>query len=460
MKKLLSTICLMSSFATVANDAPHNIIMVVADGMGPEFVTAYRYFNDDPKTENVERTIFDQYLIGSASTYPAPVSGYVTDSAAGATALATGVKTYNGAIAVDVDKKPLETVLERAKKLGLKTGAVVTSQVNHATPASYIAHNESRRNYDAIADSYVDDTIKGQSKVDVLLGGGTKYFIRDDRNLVNELTAKGMQYIDTYKGLSTLNKEKPALGLFAEVGLPWAMDDKNPHRLSAMTKTATSLLENSHGYFLLIEASQVDWAGHSNDIAAAMYEMDDLAKTMEYLESYVKANPNTTVVLTADHSTGGMSLGADGKYLWQPETIKLLTQSPASISKTLNKQVIEKANADALMGFELSDEEFASLIEAEKLVKDKIAEYETKLKTASAEEKKKLRPVRGEYHIEKAIKKIVDKRTTTGWTSGGHTAIDVPVIAMGENAKLFQGNIDNTDIAKTIFKLLEQDSHH
>ena len=96
----------------------------------------------------------------------------------------------------------------------------------------------------------------------------------------------------------------PVLGLFADDGLPWALDDTNKHRLSVMTKAATKQLENDNGYFLLIEASQIDWAGHSNDIASAMAEMADLAKTVEYLEHYVKNNPDTLVVITADHSTG------------------------------------------------------------------------------------------------------------------------------------------------------------
>lgn len=96
--------------------------MIVSDGMGPAYTTAYRYYNDDPNTPEIEETVFDRHLVGMSSTYPAPVSGYVTDSAAGATALATGVKSYNGAISVDVNKKPLKTVLQQAKKNGKKQG--------------------------------------------------------------------------------------------------------------------------------------------------------------------------------------------------------------------------------------------------------------------------------------------------------------------------------------------------
>lgn len=118
MKKLLTSLLLVSQVAIA--EEPTQVIMVIADGMGPEYTTAYRYFKDDKSTPEVERTIFDKYLLGSASTYPAPVSGYVTDSAAAATALSTGVKSYNGAIAVDVNKNRLKLYLKEQKLLALK----------------------------------------------------------------------------------------------------------------------------------------------------------------------------------------------------------------------------------------------------------------------------------------------------------------------------------------------------
>lgn len=433
MHKILTAACISLAFNAQAAEKPHNIIMVIADGMGPAFTTAYRYYNDDKSTQEVETTIFDKYYVGSASTYPAPVSGYVTDSAAGATALSAGIKSYNGAIAVDVNKKPVETVLERAKQYGMKTGAVVTSQVNHATPASYIAHNESRKNYNEIADSYVDERINYQVKFDVLFGGGWEYFIRDDRNLVKELKKQGVQYIDKYEQLDTLKADKKALGLFDNIGLPHALDDTNKYRLSTMTKTATNLLENDKGYFLLIEASQVDWAGHANDISAAMGEMEDLAKTMEYLESYVAQNPNTTVILTADHSTGGLTLAAKGEYKWAPEVLTKQTQSPMSIAVTLTEQSINASLAENLFKMAITEEELNALKAA---------------KEALSEDKRAL---------VNAVKEIFDNHTNTGWTSGGHTAIDVPVIAFGEHAALFSGHQDNTEIGKKVFKLLDSE---
>jgi len=458
MKILLSTLfislslsaCTTSESTTVTSpalDSPRNIIMVVGDGMGPAYTTAYRYFNDNPETNAIEETVFDRHLVGMASTYPARVSGYVTDSAAAATALATGVKSYNGAIGMDVDKKPVESVLEWAKKQGKKTGVVVTSQINHATPASYLAHNESRRNYNEIADTYIDEGIKA----DLYLGGGWQYYIREDRNLVNEFKSAGFHYLDDFQSLDKLPQQKPVLGLFAKVGLPWALDDKDKLRLSTMTKAATKQLESNQGYFLLVEASQVDWAGHSNDIASAMAEMTDLAKTMEYLEHYVKNNPDTLVVLTADHSTGGFTIAANGKYEWKPDVLRTMKSSPEKVAKHLVDMDITVKSTSDLLNFAVTPAEVNLLQHAKTQGAKEVIDFKKLDKNAQQQMKKKP-SIKNSIYV--AVKKLIDQRTNSGWTSGGHTAIDVPVFAFGKRSELFHGNIDNTDVAKKIFTLL------
>jgi len=378
-----------------------------------------------------------------SSTYPDTHHNYVTDSAASATALSSAIKTYNGAVAVDMDKQNVETVLERARSLGMKTGVVVTSQINHATPASYLSHNDYRYNYDAIADSYIDNGIQA----DVYLGGGWKFFIREDRNLVEEFEDNGFNYIDSYQLLDSVSTDKPLLGLFGDKGLPWALDDTNKHRLSAMTKTATKHLENEDGYFLLVEGSQIDWAGHANDIASAMGEMDDFAKTLEYLETYVKENPDTLVVITADHSTGGVTLGVDGVFQWDPKVLRTMTQSPQSIANKLENNDITKEFASSLFNFDLTNEEVTQLISVKN---DTLKDIQvTAITDIEASEKISINK-----EIYKTVKFIINGRTYTGWTSSGHTAADVPVFAMGSNKDLFNGYQDNTDIAKKIFKLL------
>ncbi|MFT6269558.1 MAG: alkaline phosphatase [Alphaproteobacteria bacterium] len=413
--------------------APKNIIMVVADGMGPAYVSAYRYYMDNPATEMVETTVFDDILVGTSRTYPAKQSGVVTDSAASATAMATGVKSYNGAIGMDVNKQPLETVLHRAHKLGLKTGLAVTSHIVHATPASYMVANEARGNYAQIADSFYDDRINGDHLADIMLGAGWSHFIREDRNLVELFEADGYQYIDSYDQLSSINPSVPVLGLFGDDSLPWALDDTDPERLHTLTKAIVPYLDadtSYSGYFLLLEASQVDWAGHGNDIASAMAEMDDLAKTMEYLVDYVENHPETLVILTADHSTGGLTIGADGDYRWDSSFIKGFKKSIPSMASEINEQSNKGAYLSDMFGFALSEEETDSL----SVINSDMAPRA----------------------IQKVLKAIIDSRTNTGWTTSGHTGVDVDVFAFGPSAQVFAGNQNNTDIAEKIFTLLEK----
>jgi len=453
ISSLLSAITLSLSCTASANDnkmnesvLPKNIIMIVGDGMGPAYTTAYRYFNDDPNTEMVEETVFDRNLVGMSSTYPAKVSGYVTDSAASATALSSGIKTYNNAIGVDVNENPVETVLEWAKKQGKKTAVVVTSQINHATPASYLAHNKSRRNYNEIADSYIDNGIKA----DLYFGGGWDYFIREDRDLVAQFKQNGFHYIDDYSALNNLPKNQPVLGLFGKQSLPWALDDDNKHRLSTLTQVATTQLENDNGYFMLVEASQIDWGGHANDIAASMAEMDDLAKTIEFLEKYVQLHPDTLVILTADHSTGGFTIGANGEYAWRPDVLKTMKRSTEIIAKRFVNIDITKKAASELLNFTVTDQEVLQLQQEKINAKEALVAFEA---LSEAEQSKMRKPDMARI-IRKAVLNIIDQRTNTGWTTSGHTAVDVPVFAFGKESDRFSGKLDNTDIAKKIFTLL------
>ena len=397
---------------------PKNIIIMIGDGMGPAYPTAYRYFKDNPDTQEIEQTVFDRLLVGMASTYPERSSGYVTDSAAAATALATGFKSYNGAISVDINKQPLTTLMEHAKSLGMATGIAVTSQVNHATPAAFLTHNESRKNYLDIAQSYL------ATGTDVILGGGQDYFSQD---LLAQFVAKGYEYATDKKSLAKAKSPK-VIGLFAPVQLPWAVNNKEGLQLSQLTKKALSLLsQQEQGFVLLVEGSLIDWAGHSNDIVSAMGEMQEFAASIEVAEQFARQNKDTLVIITADHNTGGLSIGANGEYAWHPEVIKNVKASPDSIAKQLIDTEAWLSSFTQLVGFEPLDSEWSLLLKAKE---------------------------EGLDDFTLAISRLIDKRSGTGWTTFGHTALDVPVYATGPGAKLFFGFQDNTDIANKIFSLL------
>jgi alkaline phosphatase len=409
-----------SNVPSAGPSRPKNIIIMIGDGMGPAYTTAYRYFKDNPDTQEIEQTVFDRLLVGMASTYPDKSSGYVTDSAAAATALATGFKSYNGAISVDLNKQPLATLMEKAKALGLATGIAVSSQVNHATPAAFLTHNESRSNYLEIAQSYLD------TDTDVILGGGQEYFSED---LLAQFVAKGYEYVADINTLSEVNNPK-VIGLFAPVQLPWAVNNKEGRDLSTLTQKALNLLsQHEQGFVLLVEGSLIDWAGHSNDIVSAMGEMQEFAASIEVVEQFARQQRDTLVVITADHNTGGLSIGANGEYAWHPQIIKNVQASPDVIAQKALETEAWLGLFTKLIGFEPVDAEWAELLKAKE---------------------------KGQEAFTLAISRLIDKRSGTGWTTFGHTALDVPVFATGPGAKVFFGFQDNTEIANKIFSLLPE----
>ncbi|MEE2025427.1 MULTISPECIES: alkaline phosphatase [Alkalimonas] len=407
--------------------APKNIIFMIGDGMGANYLTAYRYYLATEPSAEVAATIFDELWLGISSTYPAD-NTFVTDSAASATALATGVKTFNGAIAVDQQHLPIGTMMQLAKRLGKANGIVASSQVNHATPAGFLAHNPSRRNYDAIADMYLDYRVDGQIVADVILGGGTEYFIREDRNLVAEFKANGYQYADNWQDLAQLT-QKPALALLAEKGLPSALNNPEPRPLARLTEKALKLLApNEQGFLLMVEGSQIDWCGHANDIACAMAEMADFAEAVAVAKHFVDQHPDTLLVITADHETGGLSIGADGIYAWLPQVIMQVQMTAAALAEEL--QALNSAAAFyqrwmELTAIELPEDVQASLFAARTL--DRRA-------------------------FRFALTEQINRASHTGWTTTGHTAADVPVLAYGKWQQDFAGFQDNTDIARQLMQ--------
>lgn len=442
--KLKNKICLFflcygafvfSAFAEneVKTDKPKNIIFMIGDGMGPNYLAAYRYFKHGyGLNARTASTLFDDLWVGIATTYPHDDT-VITDSAAAATALSSGMKTYNGAIGVGGDFQSLPTLFELAKRSGKMTGLVVSSPITHATPASFYAHQKKRDPQEPIADDFIDNKIDTQFLVDVAFGGGTDFFIRKDRNIVQELQAQGFSYIDDLNQLAQL-KKAPAIGLFGAYGLDSAIDSEEPV-LANMTKTAIRLLSKSkQGFVLMVEGSQIDWCGHANDIACAMAELQDFEDALSTVLEYAKKDKNTLVVITADHETGGLSIGAGEGTRWLDDVVKQMHASAIRIAKNIKKtdgsqEQIKKVWA-AHSDFNLRRMEFEAI------------------KNAYSHD---------EEAIAWIIKGIVNTRSNTGWTSLKHTALDVPVMAFGPGSDQFRGVMDNTYIGQSLHRLLSSE---
>ncbi|WP_377890661.1 alkaline phosphatase [Alkalihalobacillus sp. R86527] len=414
----------------------NNVIFLIGDGMGPVYNTAYRSFMDDKSTPYMEETAFDEYLVGQQQTYSWDKEESVTDSAAAGTSMAAGIKTYNGAISVDTEKEEVETVLEKAKKDSKATGLVSTSQVNHATPAAFGAHDESRHNYNDIADDYYDEMINGEHKVDVILGGGTQYFEREDRDLAGDFQKDGYSYVTNKEDLMN-DKNDQIVGLFAPKGMDKMIDrDENTPSLSDMTTTALDRLsQDEDGFFLMVEGSQIDWAGHDNDAVAAMSEMQDFEQAYKEAIEFAKKDKHTLVVTTADHSTGGITMGRDGEYKWNPAPLKAAKRTPDFMAAQIAEGADVEETLNNYIDLDLTEEEINSVKEATKAEKDKTTE------------------------IDNAIEKIFDLRSGTGWTTGGHTGVDVNVYAYGPKSENFIGLHDNTETGQMVIDLLSEQKH-
>ncbi|KFZ32097.1 alkaline phosphatase [Pseudidiomarina salinarum] len=416
---------------------PPNIIFMIGDGMGFEYISAYRYAMSEPGAGTLAATPFDDLLLGAATTYPDDTT-WVTDSASSATALATGVKSYNGAIGVDADKHPQQSIMELARANGWYTGAVSTVQVNHATPASFFTHHPSRKMYEAIADSLATPVQPGVWSFDVLLGGGYRYFNRDDKNWLPELEQQGMQVITEFEQLATTTTT-PLLGLFAPVALPAAIDDQP--RLATMTENALRLLsakqqEQQQPFALMIEGSQIDWCGHANDIACTVHEMHDFAQAIDVVRAFQQQHPNTLLIITADHSTGGLTLGQGGEYAWYSEKVMGITASLEVMTRDLLELPRDqwRGYLQPRLNLDVTEDEWQQILAVEI--------------PAAARGRDR------QYAIGKVLAAVISTHTRTGWTTTGHTAVDVPVMAIGPGSEAFRGYQDNTDIGKALLKLI------
>ncbi|MDX1940386.1 MAG: alkaline phosphatase [Saprospiraceae bacterium] len=284
---------------------PKNVILLIGDGMGLTQISAALYSNDNRL--NLEKFP----IVGLHKSYSS--NDLITDSAAGATAFASGVKTYNGAIGVNQDSMSVKTILEEAEDRGLATGLVATSSITHATPACFIAHVKSRADMQDIAEDFI------KTEIDLFIGGGKKYFDRrekDTRDLYKELEAKGYRISDFLKEdlqKVTIDFSKN-FGYFTADAEPLPFSQGRDYLVPA-SKLAPIFLEkrSSKGFFLMIEGSQIDWGGHANDSKYIISEAIEFDNAIGAILEYAKEDGETLVIVTADHETGGYAINTGSK---------------------------------------------------------------------------------------------------------------------------------------------------
>jgi alkaline phosphatase len=271
-----------------------NIILLIGDGMG--IAQIYSGMTANHGKLSLERCT----NVGLQKTYSA--DSYITDSGAGATALATGVKTRNGSIAVDTSGLPVKTILEYAEENDLSTGLVATSAITHATPAGFIAHQLSRDNYEAIAADFL------KSGIDIFIGGGQEDFsVREDSlNLLDSLESRGYQVLSDIGEIGYDNGKIACLTAIHHN--PSVLNGRGNMLPDAVAASIRFLNNKKTGFFLMAEGSQIDWAAHDNNTEGVIAEMLDFDHAVKNALDFAEKDGHTLVIVTGDHETGGMTI--------------------------------------------------------------------------------------------------------------------------------------------------------
>lgn len=338
MKKIPLTLILLlisaaAAFSPLAAQTPlpKNLIVLIGDGMGIGQLTAMKMHLGD--------IALDAFPVGGFVSTQS-LSNFVTESGAGGTALSTGERTRSRMISQRPDGTPLRTLLEQGGRVGKATGAVSTSSVTHATPASFLTHCEDRgREFDIAAGI-------AASGVNVVIGGGRQFFLpaaeggkrSDGRNLVKEMQQAG--YVYESRPDAEIAGDAKLLWLLDEDGLP--PSDKRDYSLRNLVLAALhALSRDPEGFVLMVEGSQIDWAAHDNDFTALKSELRDFDGAIGAALDFAQGDGETLVLVTADHETGGLTLMGDapdgsdmtGKWIHDDHTgnmVPLMAYGPAA----------------------------------------------------------------------------------------------------------------------------------
>lgn len=433
--------------------APKNIIILFADGAALTQWELGRYSAEHLRRKSfaVTDVVFRHGVLGTLSTHSA--NSMVTDSAASATAMSTGVKTNNFMVGVAPDGNPLTTLYEAARAAGKRLGLVTTAEIYDASPAAFSVHAAGRGAFQSIVDQYL------ALEIDVLLGGGARYFQpegtaggrrSDGKDVIAAFAGKGYRVARNKAELSAADGTK-LLGLFADGPMGYEIDN-DPARtpsLADMTRAALRALSRSspRGFVLFAENENIDDAAHENDIAAvirALWAFDD---AVEVALDFQRRSPDTLVIVTSDHETGGLSItyalkdrpspGRDNRVYIQPslEAIGRITMSLGAVARKLGRKPSPDA-LDALLsrhfpGFRLDDD----------LREHILMQRPMELNFT--------------YATQNALGRMVARQTGFYWGTSGHTPEPVAVGAIGPGAELFRGYQDNTDFGKHLHRLIQ-----
>lgn len=461
------------------------VFLFIGDGMSVSQASAAEMYKAALKGEakpGVEKLNFSTFPVqGMTTTYSS--ESLITDSAAAGTAIASGVKTYNAGLGVDVNGKPVRTFAELARDAGKKVGIVSSVSLDHATPAAFYAHQKTRKNY------YEIGLELAASGFDYFAGGGLldptgkKSKAEGDKiGVIDAIKKAGYAYINDEAGFDALKPGTKAVvvnpRLQDEQAMPYAMDTTAADiSLADLTAKGIEVLDNPKGFFMMVESGKIDWACHANDAMAAIGDVlafeQAVAKAMDFAAKHPK---DTLIVVTGDHETGGLSLGFSGtQYSTYFKNLQHQKVSYVAFDEEFDawRQANPKASFDAIadlietrfglktpteadqadMAKAAADAEYAKSIGSKysMYLKDfELADLKAAFARSMAGEKITAGRdylLYGSYEpFTVTLTHLLNQKAGLAWTSYSHTGVPVLTSATGVGAESFSGFYDNTDM--------------
>ena len=436
---VIITIILSSSILSFAAQAK-NIILMIGDGMGPAhlhitWLYATRHLGKDLVMIEIMNKGQTAYMVNDTA------DSTVTESAAAAVQMATGVKVLARSIGIGPDGKVLKTILEMAKEKGKTTGLVTTAGITDATPAAFAAHVERRSEEERIAEQLVN------SNVNILFGGRKAFFLpeaeagrrKDARNLIREAKQNGYEFVSTAEEMKKAQGEK-IIGLFNQGSMLFEIDRKGsqePSLAEMASKALDVLSRNKSGFFLMVEAGRIDHAAHLNDIGALLWDTLAFDEAIRVAYEFQKAHPDTLLIITADHETGGLVVLPFGPTGREYESINL-----EAISKI--KGSSERRNKE--MGEDPSPEKIKEIM---KKYYD-IDLTEEQVKIIRENPLKQLDPKHFYYGRNSAIAFVLRPYHRVGWATDSHSGTPLFLWGIGPGSNKLKGWKHNAEVFKVM----------
>ncbi len=462
MKRVIVSLLWFVAIGLFAQPKAKYVFYFIGDGMGINQVLATEMYRAELQGNiGVVQMGFSQFPYTTYATTFSATNG-VTDSAASGTALATGQKTKNGAIGVLKDLvTPVNSVAVWAKEAGARVGIATSVSVDHATPSAFYAHEASRSDYYNIGcDLYA-------AGFDFYAGSD---FVKPDgkdgaKNLYEMASDNGYTIARGYRDYQKKSRKAERMILFQSEeaskidrsALPYAIDRKRGDlTLTDITRSAINFLTKygDKGFFLMVEGGKIDWACHSNDGATVFHEVIDFESAVNVaFEFYAQHPDETLIIVTADHETGGISLG-NGKYELNLQALKHQKMSEDMFTREvqqLRKKTNNSVTWEQMQALLKENFGFWGAVKLSKKQEQRLKNVFDKSFGANAAAMEK-----SEYALNAPIsseaKRILNEIAMLGWTSGGHSAGFVPVFAIGAGAELFMSRTDNAELPVKIAK--------